>query len=152
MSQLKYIKGDLFATDCDIIAHGCNTQGGFASGVAGQVARLYPRVREAYLRKHETTGWELGQIQFCMTGNDRPPLWIVNMATQDSYGRTGVHVDYLAVEQCFKALFRHCEYLGDRIAIPRVGAGLGGGDWSRIESIILKQLVGRNLEVNVYTI
>lgn len=152
MAQLKYIKGDLFTTDCNVIAHGCNTRGAFNSGVAGQIRRLYPKVREAYLEKYELYGWELGQIQFVPINKDVNPLWIVNMSTQDTYGKTGVHVNYDAVRQCFKSLFRHCEYNDHRIAIPKIGAGLAGGDWGRIEKILLDLLFGTKIELSVYTL
>jgi O-acetyl-ADP-ribose deacetylase (regulator of RNase III) len=157
MSKLNYIKGDLFTTDCEIIAHGVNCRGKFGSGVAGQIRKLYPRVREAYLEKHELYGWKLGQIQFVYAnGPERvkgQPYWIVNMATQDACGYDGkVYVDYLAVELCFNTLFRFCEYNKDRIAIPKVGCGLAGGEWPQVESILLKLLQNRDLEVNVYTL
>lgn len=152
MAELKYIKGDLFTTDCNVIAHGCNTRGGFASGVAGQIRRLYPKVREAYMEKYELYGWKLGQIQFVSINKDENPLWIVNMATQDTYGKTGVHVNYEAVKLCFTSLFKYCEWNNHRIAIPKVGAGLAGGDWSRIEKILLDLLFGTKIELSVYTL
>ena len=36
------------------------------------------------------------------------------------------------------------KYTGQRIAYPLIGAGLAGGDWKRISSIIEEELKGEN--------
>ena len=36
------------------------------------------------------------------------------------------------------------EYGGQRIAYPKIGAGLAGGDWSIISAIIREELAGEN--------
>ena len=57
--MVKLIKGNVFESNADIIAHGCNTMGGFGSGVAGQMAKIYPEVRQAYMSKYEKDGlWD----------------------------------------------------------------------------------------------
>jgi hypothetical protein len=34
--------------------------------------------------------------------------------------------------------------------MPRIGCGLAGGDWSRIEPLIEEQLCARGVQVTVY--
>ena len=43
--MIHYAKGDLFDTDHQIIAHGCNCRGGYGAGIAGQMAKKYPKAR-----------------------------------------------------------------------------------------------------------
>ncbi|THA79646.1 hypothetical protein E6R60_03350 [Streptomyces sp. A0642] len=40
--------------------------------------------------------------------------------------------------------------LGASVHMPRIGCGLAGGTWSRIEPLIEKRLTGRGIPVTVY--
>jgi O-acetyl-ADP-ribose deacetylase (regulator of RNase III) len=133
---LNYVKGDLFSTPDRVIAHGVNCQGAFGFGVAGQIRKQYPMAYKKYIGKHQIVGWRLGQVQFVDCGNKL----IVNMSTQEFYGSDGKqYVNYIALSKCFKGLF---DYLADEdtvwkeVSIPKIGAGLAGGDWTIIEKII----------------
>lgn len=150
MGKLLYIKGDLFTTNSHIIAHGCNIRGGYGSGVAGIMARLYPEARIAYFRKFQSVGWNLGDVQFVEIHPDRI---IANMATQDTYGGPGVHVSYDEIFDCFVTLFDYAVSNSMDVAIPKIGSGLAGGDWGKIEKIISGLLNGyHNLKVTCYTL
>lgn len=149
MGTLTHYRGDLFETDRKVIAHGVNCRGAFGSGVAAQIARRFPDVKRGYFRKHHNGGWDLGQCQFILTDNK---TIVVNMATQEAYGKAGVHVDYEAVRRCFEQVLDYCQQAGEGLAIPKVGAGLGGGDWARIEAIIRDCLARRDVEVDVYSL
>lgn len=150
-------RGNLFDTKCRLIAHGVNCMGGFGSGVAGQIARLYPFVREEYLRKFKEDGWKLGDVQFVdlLNGVDHEAYqWrefttIANCATQFSYGRSGKHVNYAALGVCLDKLMLYAKDNNVSLAIPKIGCGLGGGDWRDVSSIIEEReaLYEINLEV-----
>jgi O-acetyl-ADP-ribose deacetylase (regulator of RNase III) len=135
--MIKYIKGDLFATDADIIAHGVNCQGKFESGIAGIIKQKYPKARQYYLDKYEDEGWNLGDVQYVKIGSG--DNFIANCATQDTYLPRGIcHVDYNAIRQCMENVKRVAKLHGYTVAIPKIGAGLAGGDWNIIEKIINK--------------
>lgn len=148
MIQLR--NGDLFNNvRSGVIAHGVNCQGVMASGFAKAVTKHYPEAKEAYLDKAAKQGWKLGDIQEVYTGNG----YVVNMATQDRYGRDALqYCDYEAIELCFKRLHKfmndHCLV---KLSIPRIGAGLGGGDWSVIESIIVKEFIDSDVNVTIWS-
>ena len=130
---MKIIKGDLFSTECDIIAHGVNCKGGFGSGVAGQIAKHYPLAKKEYLRKYNDEKWKLGDIQL-ITIN--PRLMIANIATQENYGRAKLqYVDYAALKIGLDRVFEFAQDIKLSIAAPMIGAGLGGGDPKKILSI-----------------
>jgi len=141
------VVGDLLDAPEPVIAHGVNTLGKFGAGVAAQVAARWPEAREAYLRKFRHEGWALGEVQMVPV----PGKLLVNLATQASIGRTGRHVDYDAVRTCFSRLFVEVEGLGLGVALPRIGAGLGGGEWAAIEDLLYRELVNRGVEVTVYS-
>lgn len=47
-------------------------------------------------------------------------------------------VDYAAIEMCMKKI-NHL-FKGRHIGLPKIGSGLAGGDWDRIEKIIANSL------------
>jgi O-acetyl-ADP-ribose deacetylase (regulator of RNase III) len=143
--MVKYVKGDLFDTDCDIIAHGCNCRGGFGSGVAYTMAKKYPKAKKEYLNKFDDVGWKLGDVQFVMVGS----TIIANCATQDGYLPRGIlHANYDAIELCMETVKQFAQQTNRSVAIPKIGAGLAGGDWQVIEKIL--QEVFDDYDVTVY--
>lgn len=149
MGTLTELRENIFHTDIKVIAHGVNCRGGFGSGIAGQIAKRYPEVRRAYIRKHTGEGWALGDIQIVKADDGR---LIVNMATQDTYGKSGVHIKYEALKTALEKVMDFCEKEGHSLAMPKVGCGLAGGDWSVVEGIIGDCLKDRSLDVEVYSL
>jgi O-acetyl-ADP-ribose deacetylase (regulator of RNase III) len=133
--MINLVKGDLFDSGADIIAHGCNCQGGFGSGVAKIVATKYPKARARYLEKHANEGWELGEVQFVKLSSGEH--YIANCATQDAYLPRGIcHADYDGIRIAMMTVKEFAKDKGLSIALPKIGAGLAGGDWNTIETIL----------------
>lgn len=143
--MIKYKKGDLLKASENIIAHGCNCAGGYGSGVAGQIAKKWPDARNSYLKQHNSYGWDLGFVQYV----DVDDKIIANCATQEAYLPRGVcHADYDAIEECMYKVKAYAKSMKFSIAIPKIGAGLAGGDWAQIEEILIK--VFHDYDVTVY--
>ncbi len=132
---MRYVHGDLLTSDLRIIAHGTNTHGVMGSGIALQIRNKWPNVYEAYRSLHQTQGLELGTIQPVSTPDGRI---VVNCMTQPAFGRDGGrYADYDAIARCIQALNQVASDNGVvEIGLPKIGAGLGGGDWAVIEGII----------------
>lgn len=132
--NIEYFVGDLFDTDCRIIAHGCNAQGVMGGGVARIVRDRYPEAYEDYRRIADSEGLQLGRVYVTMCKEKL----IANMITQDRFGADGKrYVSYDAVAKACESLDELAAKLKiDRVALPQIGAGLGGGDWKVIEAII----------------
>lgn len=144
--MIHYVKGDLFDTPNDIIAHGVNCRGAFGSGVAKLVATKYPKARFYYLDKHEDDGWHLGDIQTVMQWDGK---CVVNCATQDDYGfAEGLYANYDAIRLSLSRLKDFAKQRNYSIAIPKIGAGLAGGDWNIIENIIKE--VFSDYDITIY--
>ncbi len=145
--KIEYIQGDLFTTKIEVIVHGCNAQGVMGSGVAKTIREKYPKAYDRYRKEHELNkGLKLGEIIAVPCGdrvNDRENYKvIINAITQDFYGRDGQrYVSYDAVADAMERINRMSDIYGiTEIAMPQIGAGLGGGDWNVIESIIESEL------------
>lgn len=135
--MIEYRKGNLLDVEHGIIAHGCNSYGVMGSGVALAVKQKYLSafVRyQTYCQKFQCTGI-LGDIVYEAIEDD---LIIANMITQKDFGREPFrrYVSYDAIDDCFKEVTKIAQINGLTIHIPKIGAGLGNGDWSVIEKII----------------
>ena len=133
---IQYNSGDLFANEhaAQALAHGCNCQGSMGAGIAVGFRERYPAMYEEYRRrcKARTREFNPGDV-FLWKDADRPSVF--NLATQENTTRQ--RATYDAVEQCLTTMRR----LADaetitRIAMPRIGAGLGGLEWEKVREII----------------
>lgn len=103
--------------------------------MAGQIRRLFPQAFAAYANKYETQGWKLGDVQMVTIGQ----RIIANCATQKGYGYTNgqtVFADYPAISAVFTTLAAYSEGNKVGVALPRIGAGLAGGDWEIIHELL----------------
>lgn len=141
----------------DVIAHGCNCHSKMGAGIAPQMARAFGCDRFSmelwgsdinklgnidYQRfvLGENTVWSL---EHAKNNRNEPELTVVNAYTQFNYGRNHADgdlkpLDYEALTLCMRKL--NVEFAGKHIGLPKIGAGLAGGDWNRIKEIIKNEL------------
>lgn len=134
--MIEYVKGNILDTDCVLIAHGCNAQGVMGSGVAKAIRDKWPVAYEKYREEYELYGLKLGDVIWArIEGTEQySSRWVLNCITQEYYGRDGNrYVNYGAIAKAFYEI--SCS-MPQTIAIPKIGAGLGGGDWNIIAEII----------------
>lgn len=150
------IQGDLLETDCQLICHGVNTQGVMGSGVAKALYEKWPRVKDMYLDYFTefNAGIEgenfLGHIDvFCVDRNSG--LEVANCFTQQYYGPADHrYLSYDALDNCMKRLYSYCNQRNIKeIAMPKIGCGLAGGDWTIVKAI-LESVFKDEITVKVY--
>lgn len=158
MTTVTIMNGNLLDITEGVIAHGCNCQGVMGSGIAASIRDKYPKAysdyRDAYLATHRRYGktnyLPLGDIIPSQVTNK---LTVVNLLTQEYYGRTGMrYVSYDAIDRAFVSLAKYCVETGhDTVNVPLIGAGLGGGNWRVIYTIMEEAFnsVNRSLNINV---
>ena len=147
--MIKYIEGDVFESRDQVLVHGCNCFQRMGSGVAKRVKELYP---EAFRVDEENTSYadrgKLGTFTHVATKHYlyKTPLLVVNAYTQYNYNTTTLMLDYDALKT---VMYKIATLFGDKsISMPKIGAGLAGGNWVEIEKI-LNQVFGNKL-INVY--
>lgn len=143
--MIEYIKGDLLLTDCKVIVHGCNAQGVMGSGVALQIRNKYPKAYDSYRELIAQVPEEslLGCTDISEQDDGKT---VINAITQLNYGNRKVrYVSYDAIDECFEDIAAWCELNSiTEIAMPKIGAGLGGGNWEIIKTIIEQAFPGVN--------
>lgn len=153
--MIKYIEGDILNCKENVIAHGCNAHGVMGSGVAKTLRDEHPEIFPTYealcLGAKDDPRKIMGEIDFVPTIKyDRV---ICNMITQLNYGKSGTKfASYDAIDDCFYnfKLINMLKHRNTGLAIPKIGAGLGGGDWDIIEKIIEKSSTKHGYDVTVY--
>lgn len=154
-ARLTYVEGDATLPVGDgpkVIAHVCNDVGGWGRGFVVAVSRRWPGPEAAYRRWHKEGaggGFELGRIQLVEVGE---ALWVANLVAQAGVRATasGPPLRYEALTSCLEALRTSALERGASVHMPRIGAGLAGGDWTVIEGIVRRTLVDGGVEVTVY--
>lgn len=145
--MIKYITGDLVrdAENYDVIIHGCNCFCTMGSGIAPQIKHKFPEAYTADCATKSGDESKLGTITH--TDTSKKPV-VVNLYSQFGYsGRKHgkIDLDYDALRSGLKLVKQ--QFSGKFIGMPKIGAGLAGGDWSIIEKIIEEELYGEYVVV-----
>jgi O-acetyl-ADP-ribose deacetylase (regulator of RNase III) len=124
-------RGDLFATpDLVALAHGCNCAGAMGAGIAVAFKARWPAMFAEYQTRCADGRFKLGDVFVWRAAETT----VFNLATQPHW-RAGAEL--AAIEASVGVMLRQGESLGlDHIAMPRIGAGLGGLAWDDVLSVI----------------
>ncbi|MEZ7156671.1 macro domain-containing protein [Streptomyces althioticus] len=155
MSEIRYVRGDATAPSVKgvkIIAHVCNDIGGWGKGFVLALSRRWPGPEAAYRAWHRdraANDFGLGAVQLVQAERY---VWVANMIGQRGVrtGSKGVPVRYEAIDTALDRLAGHALELGASVHMPRIGCGLAGGTWSRVEPLVEERLVRRGIPVTVY--
>ncbi|MFI6560631.1 Appr-1-p processing protein [Streptomyces sp. NPDC050534] len=155
MSEIVCIRGDATTPSVKgvkVIAHVCNDLGGWGKGFVLALSRRWPEPEAAYRAWHRgraANDFGLGAAQFIQV---EPYVWVANMIGQRGTrtGSKGVPVRYEAIDAALAKLADKALELGASVHMPRIGCGLAGGRWSRVEPLITERLVRRGVKVTVY--
>jgi len=158
--MIRYVKGDAtrpWGDDPKIIVHCCNNEGRWGRGFVKALTRRWPDTENAYRlwfktgrcldgRVQALGDFALGSVQFIEVETQ---LWVANLIGQHGVRSAGYKkpIRYEAIQSgLFKVNFQARLHRAS-VHMPRMGAGLAGGDWSRIEPIIAREL---SVSVTVY--
>jgi O-acetyl-ADP-ribose deacetylase (regulator of RNase III) len=152
---LVIVKGDATSPQAKgpkVIAHICNDLGGWGKGFVVAISQRWPQPERDYRDWHRhraTNDFGLGRVRLVQV---TPDIWVANMIGQHGMrtGSKGPPIRYDAVEQCLSAVADEAVRLAASVHMPRIGTGLAGGSWDRIEPIIWRTLSDRDIAVTVY--
>lgn len=144
----------------DAITHGCNCFCIMGAGIAPQMAEAfkcheYPLEHPPYrgdMNKLGVIEWK----DFGLVGgklvNDKK-VSVINSYTQYGFGKNHLEgneqpLDYAALTLCMRKINHY--FKEKYIGLPQIGAGLAGGDWNLIKTIIQRELKDCYVEVVIY--
>jgi len=131
----------------DVITHGCNCQSAMKSGIAVQMD-LHFGCSKFPMELLGPNILKLGSIDYKeMNYLSKPSksFIVVNSYTQIFPSIKAKPFDYEAFTVCMRKM--NSVFAGKHIGMPRIGAGLAGGDWEKIKKIIQRE--SRNIDVTV---
>lgn len=112
------------------------------AGLALQVRKLYPQVYRSYIDAGDRSCWKprflLGTSDIVKITDE---LLIANAFIQEEFGPGDKkYVSYDAINDCFAGIKHLALETGLPVKYPRIGAGLAGGNWDIISTIISANL------------
>jgi len=150
---MKTVKGDLLKLarqgDFDLIAHGCNCMCTMGAGIAKYIKQAYPAAYVADCATKKGAREKLGTCSFARVSSSHGELVVVNAYTQFNWRGKGVLADYDAIRGCMVWIASH--FPDSRIGMPFIGAGLAGGDWAKISTIIEEELAAMDVTLVAYS-
>ena len=155
MASIRYLKGDATCPQAKgnkIISHVCNDIGGWGKGFVLALSRRWDQPEAEYRAWHgqgKAAGFALGAVQFVQV---EPFIWVANMLGQRGIkrGSSGPPIRYEALASCLALVAAKALELGASVHMPRIGCGLAGGDWAKVEPLVEESLCVQGVAVTVY--
>lgn len=117
----------------DIVLHGCNCKHIMGAGIAGRIAGRWPSVLEVDKREPRL----LGQYSVAYVKDKLNAEFMVgNLYTQYYPGRNFLLPALELSLANFLSYLSGIEMLSGRIGIPKIGCGIGGGDWADVKPVL----------------
>ena len=150
---MQYKKGDLFnhleEHKNPVIIHVCNDIGRWGKGFVVPLGNYFPGAKKLFSNNYRNgVDSELGNIQ--IYENDMGT--VINMIAQTGiYPVDGVPpIRYKHLKRTLEGVAAYCKEKDVEIVMPKIGAGLAGGNWLVIEEYIKEILVKKGIKVTVY--
>lgn len=147
--MIEYISGDILKCEADALVNTVNCIGVMGRGIALQFKNAFPENFKAYAAACKRGAVGPGRMFVFETGWLTPPRFIINFPTKRHWrGKS-------RIEDIETGLIDLVEVIRDRnihsIAIPPLGAGLGGLNWIEVRPRIERALAElENVHVLVY--
>ncbi len=129
-----YKTGDLFAVEAEALVNPVNCVGVMGRGMALQFKHAYPMNFEDYLTACNRGQIKPGHIHVFETHTPSNPRYIVNFPTKRHWR------DASSIEDINAGLSDLVRVIAEKriqsIAMPALGCGLGGLNWSEVRSLI----------------
>lgn len=160
--NITYIEGDACNPNkiegINLLVHCVNDEGVMDGGIALAIKKKWPKVYKAYKELFQEPAYKRataqGQIQIVGVEDD---LFVINLFGQSSIGDLDGFppIRYGAIEEGFMRLASIISARKDPerqvcLHMPRLGSGLAGGSWSKIEEILYRVFSSSDVLIVVY--
>jgi len=152
--MLHYINGvSLFDSDADALVNPVNCHGVMGKGIAKEFSKRFPEILSPYKEacaKHILRPGMIMKIKMCI----KPELFMINhptiilFATKDHW-RNPSKLEWIR-EGATELLNRASEWNLKSIAMPLIGCGLGGLNWSDVQPILEELFGSTNLDIMIH--
>jgi O-acetyl-ADP-ribose deacetylase (regulator of RNase III) len=137
--MIEFKSGDILAEEAEALVNTVNCVGFMGRGIALQFKQAFPENFKAYEAACRRSELEPGRMFVFDTGQLTQPRYIINFPTKRHWrGKSRIE----DIEAGLEALVVVIRERGIRsIAIPPLGAGLGGLEWAEVRPLIERALL-----------
>jgi O-acetyl-ADP-ribose deacetylase (regulator of RNase III) len=133
-TMIELTKGNILRSDAEALVNTVNCAGFMGKGIALQFKKAYPENFDAYHRACIAGEVQPGLMFIFDLHSMLNPKYVINFPTKRDWRSNSRYED---IESGLKALVGEVRRLGIRsIAVPPLGCGLGGLNWSRVRPMI----------------
>ena len=146
--MIYFTKGDILASDCQALVNTVNTVGVMGKGIALQFKKRYPTNYLAYKKACELGEVDIGKLLVVKELDQQGERLIINFPTKKHWRQKS---EYSFIEEGLQAL--KLEITGcniTSIAIPPLGCGHGGLEWTRVRAMIEVALSDLDIRVDIF--
>ena len=134
--MIRFKTGDMFAEEAEALVNTVNCVGVMGRGIALQFKRTFPSNFKAYAARCRRGEMKPGRVFVFETGSELPPRYIINFPSKRHWRGKSRLED---IESGLRSLVKEIRDRNIRsVAVPPLGSGLGGLDWSLVRSRILE--------------
>lgn len=144
MARIRYVKGDIFTSNAQVIVNTVNCKGVMGKGLALAFKKKYPDMFTAYLQDCQAGKLSIGRP----TLYPKSTPWILNFPTKNHW-RFPSKLEYL--EKGLTFLAQNYKKAGiTSIAFPKLGAQNGQLSWEDVGPLMAQYLSQLDIDVYVY--
>lgn len=143
--MIKFVKGDILKSKCDVLVNPVNCVGVMGAGLALQFKKKYPDMFKEYYRMCKNKLLNPCVIHWYDLRQDKmyceftPPNYIFNFPTKKHWKEPS-RIEYIerGLDNLNELMWSfECE----SVAIPKLGCGLGNLLWENVKSIIIEKCI-----------
>lgn len=142
--MIKYIEGDLFESNAQVLVNTVNTEGVMGKGIAKTFKYVYPEMFEKYKNFCDNNQFNVGMLYLYKSENK----WILNFPTKTQWKKKS-EIKYIE-----DGLKKFAETYKDKninsIAFPQLGCGNGNLNWADVKPVMEKYLGDLPIDIEIY--
>lgn len=150
MSNIEFIKGNLFNSNCKTLVNTINTVGVMGKGIALEFKKRYPEMYKDYVERCEKGLVKIGEPYLWIDPKDKLfyKKFILNFPTKEHW-KNPSKLEYIKSGlEYFK--YNYKKWPISSISFPPLGCGNGGLDWNIVKPIMVEKLSGLDIIVKIY--
>jgi O-acetyl-ADP-ribose deacetylase (regulator of RNase III) len=132
----EYVEGNILEADVQALVNTVNTVGIMGKGIALQFKKAYPEMFKQYERACAHGEVEIGKMHVFDRGSLFNPRYVINFPTKKHWKAKSKIAD---IKAGLQDLIEQIKSRGiSSIAVPPLGCGHGGLDWSEVQPLIVE--------------
>jgi O-acetyl-ADP-ribose deacetylase (regulator of RNase III) len=142
--MISFVTGDILKSEAECLVNTVNCEGYMGKGIAYQFKLAYPETNKDYVKSCKSGHLRIGTLHYYKENNKL----IINFPTKDKW-REKSELEYISrgLSELAKLIY---ELRISSIAIPPLGCGNGGLNWSDVKELIVNYLESSADDLDVY--